>query len=170
MLWDSSSRMRTSDSSAAAVPLELRRFAREHSLAWDSAPSLQQHDGRRVTVGYEVTLFARHPDGFRAEPSSPQTRALRRRLAELLESIRPPTSAGLLCRVREEPLQLVLRRAGRWEPEIEAHLDILRTDGTWAEADAAARRCRGEIERRLRSLTAAADALPLPLTRSSDQR
>ncbi len=140
---------------------EWRRFVRAFDVCWESGPSLVQHDGRRVGVGYEITLTARHPDGLAADLDSHTSRSLRRELTGLALAVCPPAADGLVCAPRREPARLVLRRDSGWRPELEQHIDVLRREDTFDEAGEAARRCRSAIEQRLLALgVPPADARP----------
>jgi hypothetical protein len=142
---------------AVAVPppapsFDAARFVRDHEVCWESAPSVAWHDGRRIPVGYDLTLFARHPQGLAADPSSPESRALRRGLTRVIERVCRAQGGALTCRVRDDPARLVLRRENDWAPEVELHLELLHPQATFGEADDGQKQGLRALEARLREL------------------
>ncbi len=173
MLWDAQARSPAAGqhgvSSAVPVPLDppspadaagpsaiaaLTRFVHDHAVAFESLPRHEWRDGRRVAVGYDVTVFARHPLGLADDPSSPRNDAFRRGFDALLGAIVPPARDGLSCRQAEEPLRLVLRRENDWVPEVEARVEVRHAEATFDPTDDAQKACLREVEARLRRLGA----------------
>jgi hypothetical protein len=160
MLWDAQARPPPSSPPSALPdggPLDtaaLTAFAHDHALAWESAPRYEWRDGRRLPVGYDVAVFARHPLGLADDPSSARNAAFRRRFDEWLAAAVPPARDGLVCRRRDQPLRLVLRRENDWVPEIEARVEVRHAASTFEPSDEAEKRCLHEVEARLRRLGA----------------
>lgn len=138
-----------------AAARELRDFVRRYEVCWETEPRIEWHAGRRLPVGYDVRLFARHPRGFEADPAAPDSRRLQQNLAALAGHACPAEwPAGLAVRFQPEPVRLLLRPESEWAPEVAACLSLQHTGATFAEADDAQRGCVHEIEKRLAQLGA----------------
>ncbi len=168
MLWDTSVERRSAGAWSAALAEvtnsgtdiadgALRAFIQAHEVVWETTPRAEWRAGRRVLVGYEISLFARHPRGFAADPGDATCDALRAALEGLARRVLPrPLPAGLACALTGDPARLALRPDGRFEPEVELRLEILHATATFAASDAAQKECLHEVESGLRALGARA--------------
>lgn len=156
MLWDASGQTRltherlpaeAADTWVHLAPAALRRFVGDHEVCWETTPRVELHDGRRVSVGYDVALFARHPRGLGLDPDSVESLELHARLGELARRVCPASLPdGVACRFSSDPARVVLRRENGFVPEAEGHIDVLHAGATFAESDAAQKECVHEIE------------------------
>jgi hypothetical protein len=96
------------------VEEELRDQVRAAQVCWEIAPHYELHEQDRVLVGFDLTLFARRPQGCTAPGCAACTRGFAA-LHQIADSV-----LGDGARYEIEPFDAAfqLRPENRWEPEL----------------------------------------------------
>lgn len=131
---------------------ELAALAREHHMHFDVTPDVVIRGEQRISVGFEVRLWATHARGAQALPGCPKCRDLAASIRPLAEwaipSERRPT------RIEIEPFHPALydSRELPGADEIAVAIAIAHRDRWDAPVDACEERCLKEIRQRLRTI------------------
>lgn len=127
-------------------------MARRHHIHYDVEPEIVIQGTERVTVGYEVRLWAVHPKGAKALPGCPKCAPLVEDLRRLARWVVPgeerPTRADL------EPFRRALydSRVVPDSDEVMVAIRLVHREGYERPVDACEERCLKEIRARLREL------------------
>ncbi len=148
IVWPGSQR---SGSPQSAEDDGWREFVRAHEVCYETGPLIVAHDGQRGPVGFEIALYARHPDGLAADPSGPASLDLRRGLSALAEHVWPVSvlAQEQVARIQPERARLLLRRENGWTPEVSVRVEIQARSATFQEPDGRLRGCLHALEQRL---------------------
>jgi hypothetical protein len=132
----------------------LRAWIQEHRVCWELSPRFELHGPRRLQVGFDLTLFARHPDTFEDKPGCEACWRHYETLREIALAVLPKSGHPMFCQVAPFDAAVHLRSETSWTLEIELTVAILHRGATFAEVDADDRRCVGAIQEELRKLGA----------------
>jgi hypothetical protein len=132
----------------------LRAWIREHRVCWELAPRFEVHDHRRIQVGFDLTLLARHPASLRDEPGCEECYRHYETLREIAQIVLPKGIHPTRCEFTPFDAAYHLRPETQWAPEIELTVEITHRDATFGDVDDDERRCAAEIEEGLRRLGA----------------
>ena len=105
-------------------------WARTHKACWEVQPLFEQHEGRRLQVGFEFNVFAQFP----ASASGPDQRKeafpeVRAKLEELAARVFP--TEATVARFEADPVQAAVRL----RPETEFALELQLTVRVFHKAD-----------------------------------
>ena len=132
----------------------LRDWIREHKVCWELSPHVEVHEHRRVQVGFDLTLLARHPEALGDGPGCETCRQHYETLREIARAAVPKDGQRTRCQFDPFDVSVHLRPETRWTPEIELNVAILHRDATFADVDDDERRCAAQIQEELRRLGA----------------
>jgi hypothetical protein len=132
----------------------LRSWIVEHQVCWEVSPSFEFHAGRKIQVGFEVTLFARRPEALKDDPGDPVAEEIYGKLRELVLQALPQGIHPSRCDFAPFEATLHLRPERQWVPEVELRLQIVHRDSTFGEVDEDERRCADQIQDALTRLGA----------------
>jgi hypothetical protein len=114
-------------------------------------PRVEIHGERRAQVGYDLSLYASHPNALGGDPGSRASRRCHGVLQEIAAAVIPKEPRPMWYELAPFDSSLCLRPETRWTPEIELDVAILQRDG-FNELDAGERRCAAEIQKELARL------------------
>ena len=131
----------------------LQEWVRSHHVTWERQPHFELSHGRRVHVGYDVSLFALHPSPIHACPGCDEC-------ARIHQGLRQVASTALASLRRDgglavEPYTpaLAMRAESGWAPEVELDVEVFQ-QGPVTESDADEDACIHAMENELRRLGA----------------
>jgi hypothetical protein len=132
----------------------LREWVRSHHVTWERAPHFElADDGRKVHVGYDVTLFALHPPPLHDCPGCDECLRIHQGLYDVastaLRNLRP--EGGLA--IGPFTAAFAMRAESAWAPEVELDVEVYQP-GPVAESDADEDACIHAMEDGLRRLGA----------------
>jgi len=127
----------------------LRAWAREHEVCGEIGPQFEVHEGRKLHVGYRLTLMARACPHCGMDPGCDCVPPLYQGLEQIARGVVPPEA-----RVLVEPFDAAfhLRPETRWAPEVELVAAVLHREGTFDPPDELERLYPAQIRARLKSL------------------
>jgi hypothetical protein len=131
---------------------EMRAWIREHRVCWELSPRYELHDHRRIPVGFDLSLFARHPDTFADSPGCEDCRRHHDVLREIVHAVLAEGPDRPRYEFAPFDGAVHLRPETGFTLEIELDVAILHRGSTFAEADARDRRTATEIQEALRGL------------------
>jgi hypothetical protein len=124
----------------SASASEIREWALAHEARYEVDPLVEMVRGRRLHVGFTVSVFARFPVGDGpGEAREAAAAAIRAKLEEVLRSLAPaPGSPG---RMEIEPARAaaLFSNASDFEPEIAVRGRVYHADDYFAEVTEAER-------------------------------
>jgi hypothetical protein len=136
---------------AVASPSEeraLRAWVREHEVCGEVSPHFEVHEGRKLHVGYRLTLWARGCPRCGMDPGCECVPALHEGLERIAAQVLPAEAQA-----RIEPFEVAfhLRPETSWAPEVELDAEVLRGE-TFEPPDEVERRYPARMRARLKSL------------------
>jgi hypothetical protein len=132
----------------------LRAWIREHRVCWELSPRVEFDQHRRVQVGFDLTLLARHPEALGDGPGCETCRRHYETLREIALAVVPKDAGPTRCELAPFDASVHLRPETHWTPEIELNMAILHRAGTFSGVDEDERRCAAVIQKELRGLGA----------------
>lgn len=117
--------------SAGMNPDEARLWARARRAAFEVQPLVEAHDGQRVTVGFEVNLYAGLATEGDAEERSRDAEETHARLVGLLESVLTAEHPTARVEIAPRRAGVKLRPEAGYRPEIVAEARIARRSETF---------------------------------------
>jgi hypothetical protein len=130
----------------------LRAWIREHRVCWELAPRFALHGDRRIQVGFDLTLLARHTPTTVDEPGCEECSRDYLALREIGGLVIPSGIHPTQCTFSAFDASHHLRPETHWEPEIQLTIEITHRADTFGDVDDDERRCRSEIEEALKRL------------------
>jgi hypothetical protein len=130
----------------------LRDWIREHHVCWEQAPRFELHGPKRIQVGFDLTLLARHPPSDDDAPGCEECHAHYQALREIARLVLPKGIHPTQCAFSAFDAAHHMRPQTRWSPEVELTIEITHRADTFGGVDEDERRCRAEIEEALRRL------------------
>lgn len=131
----------------------LREWVRSHHVTWERKGHFELAEGRMVHAGYDVTLFALHPQPLHDDPGCPEClrihSSLRNVASVALGDSRP---AGGLAIAPFAP-RLSMRAESNWAPEVELDVEVFQA-GAVKPSDADEDACIQSMEKALLRLGA----------------
>jgi hypothetical protein len=105
-------------------------------------------------VGFDLALFARHPETFEDRPGCESCRRHYETLGEIAAAVLPKCADGPRCQLAPFDAAVHLRSETSWTLEIELDVAILHRGPTFAEVDEGDRRHVAAVQEELRKLGA----------------
>jgi hypothetical protein len=137
----------------------LTAWITEHRVCWELSPRVEVHEHKKIQVGYDLTLFARHPESWKDEPGCQHCLQHYETLKEIALQALPQTHASR-CEFAPFDASFHLRPEANWEPEVQLDVAILHRDSTFADVDEDERTLAAAIEQGLKRLGAKPKAWP----------
>jgi hypothetical protein len=128
---------------------QLKSWIHDYRVCWEMHPHVELRGERRLHVGYDLTLFARHPTALGNDPGLEASGRCHDVLREIAAAVIPKEPRPMLYEVAPFDTAVHLRLETNWEPEAELDVAILQRDGAFSELDQAERRCATEIQKEL---------------------
>jgi hypothetical protein len=130
----------------------LAAMARSRHVHFDVEPEIVVRGSERVKVGFQVHLWAIHPNGARAHPGCPKCWSLVEDLRRIAEEVVP--AAERPSRTELGPFRPALyeSRVVAGSDEVCVTIRLIHRDGYDRPIDACQERCLKEIRARLRVL------------------
>ena len=130
----------------------LRELAKRRHVHYDVSPEVAYRGGVRVTVGFDLRIWAVHDKGAHALPGCPKCLALASELSTLVRAVLPEAGRPTIAQV--EPLEPALADSAAvpGADEIEVVVRLIHRNGYDTPVDACEERCLREIRQRLRDL------------------
>ena len=129
----------------------LREWVRSHHVTWERQPHFELAGGRKVQVGYDVTLFALHPQPLHDCPGCNECLRIHQSLRDVattaLRDLRP--NGGLA--IGPSAPAFAMRAESDWAPEVELDVEVYQ-QGPVTESDADEAACIQAMEDELRRL------------------
>ena len=130
----------------------LKEWVREGRVTWEIANMGEQVEHSRVNVGFEVRLFAQHPDGKSVDPGCEDCQELFGRLRTIAESVFPKGQRPTRYDIDSFDSSLHHRAESHWTPEVQLTIRIEHREGHFQEVDECEKRCAEEIQAGLKAL------------------
>ena len=130
----------------------LRELARRRHVHYDVAPEVVYRDGTRVTVGFDLRLWAVHDKGAHALPGCPKCLDLASELGALVGAVLPEAGRPTIAQVEPMEPALADSRVVPGADEVEILVRLIHRGRYEAPVDACEERCLREIRQRLRDL------------------
>lgn len=136
-----------------ATDAALQEWVRSHHVTWERQPRYELSDGRKVHVGYDVALFAQHPQPLHDCPGCDECLRIHRSLRDVasaaLKDLRPHGGLAVAPYIPT----LAMRAESDWAPEVELDVEVFQ-QGPVTESDADEDACIHAMENELRRLGA----------------
>ena len=128
----------------------LQDWIRAHRVTWERQPHYELAGPKRVHVGYDVRLFARHPQPLHDDPGCAECVRIHRTLCDVASAALPET--GPTTGVSIEPFHpmFALRPESDWAPEVEVAVEVFQPGAVApsdSDEDACVRRMEDELRR-----------------------
>jgi hypothetical protein len=130
----------------------LRGWIEEHRVCSALTPRLELHEGKRVQVGLDLTLLARHSPATVDAPGCDECYGHYAVLREIAALVLPKGIPEAQCAFSAFDGAHHLRPETRWAPEVQLTIEITHRADTFGGVDDDERRCGAEIEEALRRL------------------
>lgn len=131
----------------------LREWIRDHQVTWELQSHYEYTGQQKVHAGFDLALFARHPEPLQDDPGCPEClrihQALRDVVAIALPASRPTGGFSISPFV---PV-LAMRAESNWKPEVELDVAVYQPGGV-EPSDADEAECVHAMEDELRRLGA----------------
>ena len=137
-----------------SVEPTLSDWIREHRICWELSPLVEMADGRRLPVGYELRLFARHTAGVKADPGCHECASLYEKQKAVALSVLPREARPTTYEFEPFDASWHLRPETTWTPEVQLVLRIVHRGGYLQPIDPCESTCAKEIAAKLRELGA----------------
>lgn len=136
-----------------ATDSERAEWARQHRVAYELAPLVEMHEGRKVHVGYTLSLYAAVPMDLPAgEPRQAAMRALFGELKEFAQSLKPQGDSPARVEVDRPRPAAYLRPENDMKPEVALTARIVHSKDYFAPVTTDERARLGSFEQRLTAL------------------
>lgn len=135
-------------------PDDLGAWIEEHRVCWELSPRFEVHEHRKIRVGFDLTLFARHPESWTDDPGCEQCFRHWETLKTIALAVLPRGAHPSRCEFSPFDASFHLRPETHWEPEVELSVAILHRDATFEDVDEDQRKVAAEIEEGLKRLGA----------------
>ncbi len=125
-------------------------WAKDHAACYEVAPLFEMVKGKKVQVGFTVSLYARLPlDKAPGAERRAEAAAIRERLAGMIQSLVPREGSRARVEIEAPRAAVVLEPEGQKEPEVALYARVFHGDDYFAEATAAEEKRLHEATRRL---------------------
>ena len=141
------------ETNAAAVPEEtLRTWVQEHRVSWEISAWQELVEHSPLSVGFELRLFARHPDGRLADPGCDECVALYEKLRAIALFALPKEQRPTRYDIAPYDASLHLRPESHWQGEVQLAMHIVHRLEYASAVNDCEKRCASEIQESLRGL------------------
>ena len=100
----------------------LRRWIRKHEVCFEILPHYEVHEGAKLQVGFDLTLYGRRRRQCRSDPGCPHCFKVYEGLKEVALQAIP---LGVRCEIGPFDASFHLRPENRFEPEVMLVVEIL---------------------------------------------
>lgn len=128
----------------------LAQWVRDHRATWEVAPHRGTHGEAQ---GYDIVVFARHPELRDGDPGCLECRRIYMTLCELVAHAMPAPPPGVRIALSPFDASFRMRANSGWAPEIALGIEVT-PRGLGGAGDAALQDCVHEIESGLQRLGA----------------
>jgi hypothetical protein len=131
----------------------LREWVRSHHVTWERTPRYELAEGRKVHVGYDVALFALHPEPLHDCPGCDECLRIHESLREVASTALGDRRTGGGLAIEPFRPTFAMRAESDWAPEVELDVEVFQ-QGPVTESDADEDACIQAMENELRRLGA----------------
>ena len=127
-------------------------WSRIHKACWEVSPLVEQHDGRRIQVGFEFNIFAQFPATVtNSDERQAEFPKLRAQLEELAAAVFP--AEGPVARFEIAPIETAvrLRAEAEFAPEMLLTVRVFHKQEYFQAVDASDRHKLAPLEDRLKA-------------------
>lgn len=131
----------------------LREWIRAHQVTWELRSHFEFTGHQKVHAGFDLALFARHPQPLRDDPGCPECIRIHRALREVVAMALPASRSSGGVSISPFVAVLAMRPESNWAPEVELDVEVFQPGGV-EPSDADEAECVHAMEDELRRLGA----------------